>query len=441
MPPSIPFAEPPFINGLPSPYYTPSHLRWQKVCRDFITTTLHSNAIEWERQGHVPEHVFTEFAKAGFLLPNLCPLPVEWCKKAGFDALGPNGEVKLEEFDYIHFLIYTDEMSRSGIGGPPASITTGVAFGLPPIINYGTPELQQRFVSDLLSGKKRTCIAITEPGAGSDVANIETTAVKAPDGKSYIVNGQKKWITNGIWADYATMAVRTGGPGPTGLSLLVVPLKNTPGVQTRHLKVAGLTTSGTTFIDLEDVRVPVENLIGTEGMGMQYIMTNFNHERLSISIGATRQSRVAVSTAFEYVMKREAFGKPLIEQPVVRHRLAKAGALVEQQWAWVEQMAYCMKMLPKAQADRELGGLTALLKASSGIVVDECARCAVLLFGGNGLTKSGQGELVEMIYRDVPGVRVPGGSEDVLLDLAVRELVKNFRRKIQLLEKQNASKL
>jgi acyl-CoA dehydrogenase len=134
-------------------------------------------------------------------------------------------------------------------------------------------------------------------------------------------------------------------------------------------------------------------------MGMRYIMTNFNHERLTIAIGATRQARVALAAATEYVMKREAFGKALMEQPVVRHRLAKCGALLESQWAWVEQFVYQMTQLPKATADTELGGLTALTKAHAGIVLDECARCAVLLFGGNGYTKSGQGELVERKWR------------------------------------------
>lgn len=133
-------------------------------------------------------------------------------------------------------------------------------------------------------------------------------------------------------------------------------------------------------------------------------MTNFNHERLTIAIGATRQARVALSAAMEYVLKREAFGKPLVDQPVVRHRLAKAGALLESQWAWVEQFVYQMVHLPKATADIELGGLTAMVKAQSGIVLNECAQTAQLLFGGNGYTKSGQGELVESKYTDHSGI-------------------------------------
>lgn len=135
--------------------------------------------------------------------------------------------------------------------------------------------------------------------------------------------------------------------------------------------------------------------LGNADFLFQYVMTNFNHERLSIAICATRQARVALSAAMEYVMKREAFGKPLVEQPVVRHRLAKAGALLESLQAWVEQFVYQMTKLPKDAADTHLGGLTALAKAQSGIVINECAQCAVLLFGGNGYTKTGQGEIAE----------------------------------------------
>ncbi|MCJ1431373.1 hypothetical protein MMC27_000725 [Xylographa pallens] len=416
--PSIPFSEPPYLAGLPSPYYSSSHLKWQKACRAFIDENLNQYAMDWEREEKVPPEVFQKFAAANMLIPTLpAPLPVDWLKRLGVhDILGT---VKVEDWDYLHTAIYTDEMSRSGLSGPSASLTTGMSYGVPPIIKFGSNDLQERFLPDLLLGKKRICIAITEPDAGSDVANIQTTAAKTDDGKHYIVNGTKKWITNGIWSAYATMAVRTSGHGPGGLSLLVVPLLDHPGVSMRPIKCSGQTSGGTTYIELDDVRVPVSNLIGQEGLGMKYIMTNFNHERLTIAIGVTRGARVALAAAFEYCLKREAFGKTLMDQPVVRHRLAKCGAMLESQWAWIEQFVYQMTKLSKAEADVELGGLTALAKAQAGIVLDECARCAVLLFGGNGYTKTGQGEIVERIYRDVPGARIPGGSEDVLLDLSL----------------------
>lgn len=142
----------------------------------------------------------------------------------------------------------------------------------------------------------------------------------------------------------------------------------------------------------------------------------------------TRSSRVALSSAMAYVLKREAFGKPLIEQPVVRHRLAKAGAELEMMQAWLESMLYATTQLSKAEADTRLGGLTALVKAKAGMVLNECAQTAILLFGGNGYTRTGQGEIAEKIYREVMGARIPGGSEDVLLDLAIRQLVKIYQR-------------
>ncbi|KAF2842408.1 short-chain specific acyl-CoA dehydrogenase mitochondrial precursor [Patellaria atrata CBS 101060] len=437
-PSKIPFSEPPYLCGLPSPYYNESHRDWQKTCRKFIEDNLLKHALEWETQETVPDHVWEKFAEGNMLIPSIgAPLPVEWLHKVGIREL-PGG-LKVENFDYFHTLIYADEMARSGLAGPSGSLTTGMAFGVPPLIKFANKQVQERFLPELLTGKKRSCIAITEPEAGSDVANISTTAVKSKDSKHYIINGTKKWITNGIWTDYSTMAVRTGGPGPGGLSMVVVPLKNYPGVNMRRLKVSGQISAGTTFIELDDVKVPVENLIGTEGMGMKYVMTNFNHERLTIAIGATRQARVALSAAFEYVMKREAFGKTLIEQPVVRHRLAKCGALLDSQWAWVEQFVYQMTKLPKSVADIELGGLTALCKAQAGIVLNECAQCAVLLFGGNGYTRTGQGEIAEKIYREVPGIRIPGGSEDVMLDLAVRQLVKNYQTKMKEMERPRGS--
>jgi acyl-CoA dehydrogenase len=337
----IPFSEPPYLLGLPSPYYTPELRAWQKAVREFTTEHLHKYAWDWEKEETVPEHVYGIFAKANMLVATLpAPLPVKELKACGIhDILGV---VKVEDFTYFHNLIFADEMVRTGLAGPPGSLTTGIAFGVPPIIKFGNEQLKQRFLPDLFSGKQRICIAITEPDAGSDVANITTTAKKSSDGKKYIVNGAKKWITNGIWSDWAAMAVRTGGPGAAGLSMLLVPLKGHKGVDMRRLKVSGQISAGTTYIELDDVEVPAENLIGKEGMGMNYIMTNFNHERLTIAIGATRQARVALSAAFEYVMKREAFGKKLMEQPVVRNRLAKAGVLLESQWAWVEQFVYQM---------------------------------------------------------------------------------------------------
>ena len=293
----IPFSEPPWLSGqggLPSPYYRETHRKFQHHCREFITENLTKHAMAWERDEEVPAEVYcmrcyhhiralsievvlgltitATFAKAGMLIPNLpAPLPVKWLKQVGIHQIGP---VKVEDFDYNHIAIYVAELNRCGLGGPSSGITAGFRYGVPPLLHFADESLQQRVLPDLLLGKKRICIAISEPEAGSDVANVTTTAVKSKDGKSYTVNGSKKWITNGIWSDYASMCVRTGPPdsAAAGLSVLLVPLKGQKGVSMRKMKQSGQNAGGTTFIELDDVIVPAENLIGKESQGMNYIM-------------------------------------------------------------------------------------------------------------------------------------------------------------------------
>ncbi|GIZ39516.1 hypothetical protein CKM354_000289700 [Cercospora kikuchii] len=418
----VPFSEAPWLR-MPSPFYEETHRVWQKFCREFIGANFTQYALQWENEGAVPAEVYRSFGKANMLAACLpAPLPAKLLRAHGITHIGP---LAVEDFDYTHTSIFLSEMMSCGLSGPVSSLITGVAYGTPLLIDHAPQKIQSELIPEILKGNKRICIAITEPDAGSDVAGLQATAVKSADGKHYVINGAKKWITNGLWSDYASTCVRTGGKGPSGLSLLLVPLKN-DGVSVRRIAVSGRKCSGTSYIEFDDVKVPVENLIGKEGNGMKYIMNNFNHERLSIAINTTNQARVALSSAFEYVTQREAFGAPLINQPVVRNRLARAGAKLETQWAWVESLVYQYKHLPAHEAASKLGGMTALVKANAGMVLNECAECAQILFGGNGYTQSGKGELVEKIAREVAGVRVPGGSEDIMLDLCIRQLYKGY---------------
>lgn len=188
----VPFSEPPWLNGLPSPFYSNSHIKWQETCRAFIDEHLNKHAMEWETQEMIPPTVYQTFAKADMLLPCLpAPLPAAFLKKLGKMHL-PGG-LPITEFDNFHGAIYQDNMLRSGLMGPPGALTTGVAFAIPPLYKFGSVELQEKFLPDLLTGKTRICIAITEPTSGSDVAGTSTTAVKTADGKFYVVNGIKKW--------------------------------------------------------------------------------------------------------------------------------------------------------------------------------------------------------------------------------------------------------
>jgi len=173
-----------------------------------------------------------------------------------------------EKWDLFHELLLTDELSRAASGGFVWNVIGGFGIGCPPMVKFGKKALVDRILPGILDGDKRICLAITEPDAGSDVANLTCEAKLSEDGKHYIVNGEKKWITNGIWCDYFTTAVRTGGEGMNGISVLLIE-RSAGGVSTRKMDCQGVWSSGTTYITFEDVKVPVENLIGKENQGFK----------------------------------------------------------------------------------------------------------------------------------------------------------------------------
>lgn len=197
-----------------------------------------------------------------------------------------------EKWDLFHEMLLTDELCRSASGGFVWNVIGGFGIGGPPVMKHGKKALVERIMPDILNGNKRICLAITEPDAGSDVANVTCEAKLSEDGKHYIVNGtsrhkiagfernadtdsgEKKWITNGIYCEYFTTAVRTGGEGMNGISVLLIE-RSFGGVSTRRMDCQGVWSSGTTYVTFEDVKVPVENLIGKENQGFKVIMTNF----------------------------------------------------------------------------------------------------------------------------------------------------------------------
>jgi len=313
-------------------------------------------------------------------------------------------------------------MARAGSAGLTWGLCGGLSIGLPPVHKFGSKYLRDKVCRDCLTGQKVICLAITEPNGGSDVANLLTEAKKTPDGKHYIVNGEKKWITNGIFADYFTTAVRTGGPGMGGVSLLLI--ERGPGVTTRRMDCQGVWASGTTYVTFEDVKVPVENLIGQENSGFKYIMYNFNHERWSTIVGATRFSRVCFEEAMKYSHKRTTFGKRLIDHPVIRLKLAHMARQIEATHSWLESITFQMKTMDRKEADFKLGGPMALLKAQATQTFEFCAREAAQIFGGLAYTRGGQGEKVERLYREVRAYAIPAGSEEIMLDLGIRMAVK-----------------
>merc|ERR1719440_425215 len=205
-----------------------------------------------------------------------------------------------------------------------------------------------------------------------------------------------------------------------GISMLLVE-KDMPGVETRKMKCSGVWSSGTTYITFEDVKVPVSNLLGKEGRGFKMAMSNFNHERFGICAMTNRFSRVCLEESIKFANKRKTFGKTLTQHPVIRWKVAEMARMIEATHSWLETVTYQMNTMKKLEADLKLGGQTALLKVQCTKVFEYCSREACQIFGGLSYTRGGQGEKVERLSREVRAMAIPGGSEEIMLDLGVRQ--------------------
>ncbi|CAK7270016.1 hypothetical protein SEPCBS119000_003868 [Sporothrix epigloea] len=410
----IPYADPAWYQSYRSPYFNETHAALRAEVREWIETAIEPNVTEWDEAKLVPPEIYKELGRRGYLAGLL---GTEYQKDYTDNIVKC---VPTEKWDHFHELLLTDEISRAASGGFVWNLLGGFGIGCPPLVKFGKKSLKDRILPGILNGDKRICLAITEPDAGSDVANLTCEAKLSEDGKHYIVNGEKKWITNGIWSDYFTTAVRTGGEGMNGVSLLLIE-RSFGGVSTRRMDCQGVWSSGTTYITFEDVKVPVENLLGKENQGFRVIMTNFNHERIGIIIQCLRFSRVCYEESVRYAHKRRTFGKRLIDHPVIRLKLAHMARQIEASYNWLENLIYQCNTMDETEAMLRLGGAIASLKAQSTITFEFCAREASQIFGGLSYSRGGQGGKVERLYRDVRAYAIPGGSEEIMLDLSIRQ--------------------
>ncbi|OOF97980.1 hypothetical protein ASPCADRAFT_128160 [Aspergillus carbonarius ITEM 5010] len=411
----VPFADPSWYQGYHSPYFNQTHSALRDEVRQWVDSEIEPYVTEWDESKKVPDHIYKQMGKRGYLagLLGMKKYPVDYTPHR-VQSVAP------ENWDLFHEMLLTDELSRVGSGGLVWNLIGGFGIGCPPLVKFGKKPLVERILPAILAGDKRICLAITEPDAGSDVANLTCEAKLSPDGKHYIVNGEKKWITNGIWSDYFTTAVRTGGPGMNGVSVLLIE-RDMGGVSTRRMDCQGVWSSGTTYITFEDVKVPVENLIGKENQGFKVIMTNFNHERIGIVIQCVRFSRVCYEESMKYAHKRRTFGKKLIDHPVIRMKLAHMARQIEATYNWLENIIYQCQSMDETEAMLKLGGAIAGLKAQSTTTFEFCAREASQIFGGLSYSRGGQGGKIERLYRDVRAYAIPGGSEEIMLDLSMRQ--------------------
>ncbi|CEP15271.1 hypothetical protein [Parasitella parasitica] len=416
----IPYGDPSWYQEWNSPYYNESHIKVRNTVRAWVEKEITPFCHEWSEKKEIPKSVLKSAAKIGFLaaVSGAGTDP----KMAHLLPYGLPGGVDPAEFDIFSEFVCMDELARCGSGGLIWALEGGLSIGLPPVINFAKDELKNRIVPECLAGDKVISLCITEPSAGSDVANLATTAKDMGD--HFLVNGEKKWITQGAFADYYTVAVRTAeDKGMGGISLLLIE-RTFPGVNARKMDCQGMWGSGTSYITFDDVRVPKTHLIGKLNEGFKYVMHNFNHERLSIVMQASRLSRVCIEEALKYALKRETFGQRLVDHAVLRNKFGHMIRQCEATHAWLESILFQYKTLPRETQATMLAGPIALLKAQSTQTFEYCAREAAQIFGGLAYTRGGQGEKIERLYREVRAYAIPGGSEEIMLDLGVRQAIK-----------------
>lgn len=374
-------------------YFSAEHEMIRAATRRFVAKAITPYVDEWEEAGEFPRELYGHAAAVGIL------------------GIGYPEELGGTPGDLFTQIAVWEELLRCGSGGVVAGLGS-LHIAIPPILMLGTPAQKERFVPPVLAGAKIAALAITEPGGGSDVASLQTTARR--DGDYYVVNGSKTFITSGFRADQVTVAVRTGGPGAQGISLLVI-AKETPGFTvSSKLRKMGWWASDTAQLFFSDCRVPAVNLIGPENSGFYAIMGNFQRERLQLAVTANMTAQLALEEALRYTREREAFGKPLTGFQVTRHKLADMATRVE------VSREFTYRVAAKMNAGMDQVKEVSMAKNFACEVSDLVTYEAVQLFGGYGYMRE---YLVERLYRDNRILSIGGGTTEIMKEIIAKRIL------------------
>jgi acyl-CoA dehydrogenase len=379
-------------------YYRAEHMVFRDTVRRFVASELAPHVAEWDEAESFPRDLYRRAADVGLL------------------GLGyPEEYGGIPATDSFHRLVASLELAQCGSGGLVASLMSHT-IAAPPVLELGSAGLRARVLPPVLAGERICALAITEPSGGSDVAALRTRAVR--DGDYFVVDGEKTFITSGMRADYLTVAVRTepGSGGAGGISLLLVD-GDVAGLSRSPLRKMGWWASDTAHLRFERCRVPAGNLLGAPGEGFRAIMRNFNAERFAMAAGALGFAWLCYQEALRWARERRTFGQRLADHQVVRHRLVDMLASIESTRAMLEDIAWQLDHAPAGDA-----GLVAsicMLKNVATRTMQLCADAAVQTLGGMGFMR---GTHAERIYREVKVNMIGGGAEEIMKDLAARQL-------------------
>lgn len=378
--------------------YNEDHEAFRATIRDFIANEVVPVYESWEADGHPPRDFYR---KLGALGVYGIEVPEE------FGGAGESG--------FKYQAIVTEEVARAGVSFGSSGVHTGLV--LPYLLEYANEEQKARWLPDFVSGDMMTAIAMTEPGTGSDLAGITTTAKLSEDGTHYVLNGAKTFITGGVLADLVLVVCRTSPYDPAnrraGLSILCVDTKSEGYSVGRKLQKIGLRTSDTAELSFSDVKVPVEDLLGEEGKAFSYLTHNLVQERLAIAVGAYAAAAAAVNFAVQYVKDRKVFGKAVAEFQNTKFTLADCQAQVLAQQAMVDQALELYQVGQLTVADAAAAKLFCTESASQ--VIDKCLQ----LHGGYGYILEYP---IARLYTDNRVFRIYGGTSEVMRTIVAKSL-------------------
>jgi acyl-CoA dehydrogenase len=369
-------------------YLTPEHELLREQIARFVAREVEPHALAWEEAGSTPREVLRKLGQAGLL-----GLMYE-------EQHGGGGA------DALTNVVFAEALSQSTFGGFIITVLVHTDMASPHLHHAGTAAQKARFLPAITAGETITAVGITEPGAGSDVAGIRTTAKRSADGSEWVLNGTKLFITNGVLADLYFVAAKTG-EGRHAMSMFIVE-KGTPGFRVgRALDKSGWLSSDTAELVFDDCRIPAANLLGEENRGFYSVMKNFQTERIALAAMAVGHCTQALKMTLEHVRERKAFGSTLFDKQVVRQRLAMFDAKVCAARAF---MYHCAWRVTQGQ---DVVQEVSMLKALTGELVNEVVSGCQQFHGGMGYMR---GTAIERLWRDARVLAIGGGATEVMLD-------------------------
>lgn len=368
-----------------------SHVRFYQSARKFAENEIAPFVMEWEEAGEFPRELYLKAAKAGLLGP---AIPEEYGGGGG---------------DILHAMLLCEGLLWGKSTGVLAGLNS-LTIASPPILFLGTEEQKQKYIPPVAAGEKIAALAVTEPGAGSDVAGISTRAERKGD--HYVLNGAKTFITSGVRADFVTVLARTGPDPYKGLTFFVVE-RGTPGFSvSAKLKKMGWWASDTAELSFQECRIPAANRLGEEGTGFKAVMENFLHERIRLAAYGHATAEVALAEAEGYVKERRAFGRSLSDFQVIQHKLARMATLVRAAKCMNYQVAEAIR-----SGQKPIEAVCEAKNFSYESAKEVCDH-AVQIFGGMGFMRE---TAVERLYRDVRVLGIGGGTAEIMNEVIAKQ--------------------